>query len=131
MRLEPPPLKAGEEVDHVRIAFEHDHAVVAPAVDPAAARVRPGAGTALGGLARSLIRARHRHLPRRAPIRVRGGAVRITWTPDRIVVLVAVLLVHLRDDAARCGLQAALVEHPLVQRTRPLLERSEPEPRRG
>ena len=69
MRLGLPPRKAGEEIHDMRIALKHDHAVIAAAVDPAAAGVGPVAGAATGGFAGRLVAASHIDLP--------GGAAHV------------------------------------------------------
>src|SRR5262249_7125915 len=113
-----------------RVTLQHHHAGIAAAVDPAAAGIGPVAGAAAGRLAGRLVTAGHVYLPGGAAHVVGRVAVGGRLRPLGIVVLVTILLVDLRDDAARLGLGLALPQHPGVLRPGPLLERREAEPRR-
>src|SRR5215475_10619033 len=101
MRLGFPPVEAGEEVDHDGVPVEHHHGVITAAVDPSSTRIGPDARAALGGFAGGLVSARHGDLPRCAAIGIRAMEVwKAVAAAVRIVILVAVLLVGLRNGAA-------------------------------
>src|SRR5882672_6403842 len=60
-----PPLETCEEVNHVGIALEHGHGVVAAAVYPAAASVGPHVCSTPGGFTGGLVTACHNDFPSR------------------------------------------------------------------
>ena len=102
-----PPGDAGEEVVEVAVELEHGHGVVAAAVDPAAAGVGAPAGALVGAFAGGLVAAGEVDFPGDAGAGF-GGAGRgfAVFAPALgVVVLVAVFLVDLGDDAA--GLRPA------------------------
>ena len=70
VRIGQPPLEAGEEVDHMSVALEHRHGVVAASVHPTSARVGPHASAALGRLAGGLISSGHGDLPGSLPVSI-------------------------------------------------------------
>src|SRR5262249_55124815 len=116
-----PPLEAGEEIDHVLVAFEHYHGVIAAAVDPAAAGVGPDIYAAARALARSAIGAGHSDFPSAAAQSVGRIGIRL-WRPVRIVIFVAIFFVGLRNDAAGLLLKLALLQHQCVLAARPILD---------
>src|SRR5271170_1990793 len=103
MGIRLPPLKPSEEVDHVTIAQEHGHGVIAAAIHPSATHIRADIRAPANSLARSLVRTRHGDIPRRSPERI--SRVRARSGPMRIVILIPVLFVRLRNNAAGLLLQ--------------------------
>src|SRR5262245_22523769 len=63
MRLGLPPLEAGEEIDDVFIALEHDHRVVPTPINPTAAGIGPDVHPPPGTFASRPIGAGHRNVP--------------------------------------------------------------------
>ena len=109
MRVGLPPVKAGEEIDHMSVPFEHCHGVIPTTVEPSTARVRPHVRSAPRGLTGGLVSTGHDDLPGRPAERVsrlRSGS----FDPQWVVVLVPVLLIGLRDDPARAFLLLSLGE---------------------
>ncbi len=92
-------------------------------------RIRPYVRAAARALAGGAVGPGHRDVPGDPPQRLRRVARR-RGRPGRVVVLVPVLLVGLRNDATRPELDLALPEHEGVLGARPVLDRREPEPGR-
>src|SRR4029077_15893777 len=67
MRFRLPPLKAGEKVDHMLIAFEHHHGVITPAIDPPAPGIWPDVRAPAAGLSGGSICPSHGDLPCHLP----------------------------------------------------------------
>src|SRR5213596_2037059 len=105
-----PPFETGEEIYHVFIALEHDHRVVAPAIDPASTGVRPDVDAASRAFSRRSVSAGHRNLPGASPQSLGGIRVRF-WRPVRIMILIAVLFVGLRYDPAGLQLNLSFLQH--------------------
>ena len=126
VRIGLPPVKACHEVDDVAVAEEHGHGIVATTVDPAPASIWPNIGAATRGLAGSLVSASHDDVPGNAAKRIRRF---LSWkSPERVVVFVTILLVGLRNDAARLPLEFAGLEHEGMLIAGPFLVGGETEP---
>src|ERR1044071_4346927 len=122
-----PPLKAGEKVDHMLVALQHDHRVVAASINPAPSGIRPNIDAAARAFTCSPIGAGHGNFPSYPPKRLGGITVGL-GSPMRIMVFIAVLLIRLGDKASSLALDLPLFEHESMLVPGPILDRGESEP---
>src|SRR5665213_828357 len=123
VRVGLPPVEAGEELQNVAVAYEHGLSVIPAAVQPAATRVGPDVGAAFRAFAGSLVAAGHIDVPGAPAQRIRGLAVRLRG-PQRVVVLVTVLLVGQGNNSTQLFLRSPLLQHVGVLAPVPVLELS-------
>src|SRR5262249_33967562 len=123
-------IETHEEINHVLVALQHDHRVVAAAIDPTAARVRPDVDAASRAFSCRPVSAGHCDFPSHSPQSFRGIVVWF-WRPARIMILIAVLFIRLRNDPAGLRLNLSLFEHQRMLGARPILNRRKTKPIRG
>src|SRR5437016_14160680 len=92
-RFAGPPGERFEKIHQAPVAVEHDHGIVAAAVDPSPARVRARAGPAIGAFAGRLVATRDRYFPGKTAARVgiARGRTAVFAPAGWIMILVTVL----------------------------------------
>src|SRR5262245_42496884 len=110
MRVSDPPRATFKEISHMRVAFKHQHVVIAATRNPAAV---PGD---IRAFARSLIAAGHAHFPGETPAIISYSRRPFAaFTPRKgIMIFVTVLFIHLRNGTAGFCLFQSVLQHEIV-----------------
>src|SRR6476659_8982548 len=125
-----PPFHVRKEVHHVSISAKHGHVLVTATVHPSTAGIWRHTGAALCGFPSGLVAACHCDFPSCSTIFISRGDRRFVRDPRRIVILVAIFFVELRNDPSRGLLPPPLIQHPPVQWPIPPLKTGHAKPQR-